>query len=322
MPKINQLAICCTDFYQSAHFFEHVMGLESVFGTIAFRGEAAEAIQGLPNPASKVRWFLDGTDWFQLELFQFENPEPAPLPDNYSIQTEGYSHLIFAVHSLDRVCHDMIESGFLQSIDIVETKQRRYGKTTGPDGVILELVEDPRLVPTERKSRLLGCGLTTPEHDATVSIMVDTYGFEKVDDFLEREQVWGESGSLKLATTLQNGDKFLIVSEYDDVLVRPKNYRLCDVGIMNISLGYESIELFLDAVTATKDSGCTHNCEPQRVGDTMAGTYSTTPQGYSVEMNFSERSQFGLWGWSDPSQRDREINYKRSIGAIRRYVPD
>jgi catechol 2,3-dioxygenase-like lactoylglutathione lyase family enzyme len=320
MTKINQLAVCCTDFYRSAYFYEHIFGLDSVFGTICFRGAAAEGIQGMPNPASKVRWFLDGTDYFQLELFQFEHPKPALFSEEYSVKTEGYSHLIFAVNSLDRFCQDMLESGFQQSIAIIETEQRRYAKTTDPDGVILEVIEDSSLVVAGRNSVVVGVGLTAVDFDATVSVFVDTYQFVLVDDCFEREQVWGDTGTLGRTATLKQRDKYLIVSEFNDVVPRSAHYQLCDVGVMNLSLGYANKESFWSAVDATKKAGCKHNCEPQQIGDILAGTYSTTPQDYSVEMVYCDPSQYGQWGWAEPSNEERLSNYKRNANALKHYV--
>ena len=89
--RIGQVAVCVADYLRSCNFYRQVLGLDHVFGTKSFRGELAEAIQGMPDAASTTHWLIDDRERFQLEVFQFEHPQPRPLRENSSITDIGYN---------------------------------------------------------------------------------------------------------------------------------------------------------------------------------------------------------------------------------------
>ncbi|MFT5839045.1 MAG: hypothetical protein ACI9UT_001547 [Flavobacteriales bacterium] len=324
---IAQIALCTSDFYRAIVFYEQVLGLDNCFGTVAFRGPMAEAIQQLPNPASKVRWFTDDSALFQLEIFEFEHPQPKPLSLNHSIRCEGYNHLIIATISLERIQQEMVMLGFLQPFEIIEVKvegkgdHARHGITTDPDGNKLQFVEQPDLINGERHAQLIGLGLTSAQFKSCVNDFTKYFPFKECDDLFDSRQLWSREGQLKNSKTLSLNNKYLVINEFDDSIPRSENYRLCDEGIMNFSVGYADFESFEQAVNETANAGMSHSIPASQGLVSIGGTYCTSNTGLSVEMLFCLPEAYGLWGFGAPTEQDRINNYNNCITALNRYKP-
>lgn len=128
MLKINQIhhvAIICSDYEKSKHFYTDVMGFEV----------EAEVFREFRNS-----WKLDlkVNGQYQIELFSF--PDPTPRPSRP--EAAGLRHLAFAVS-------DLQEAILFLSTKNVETEPIRVDEFTGkrftffadPDGLPLELYE-------------------------------------------------------------------------------------------------------------------------------------------------------------------------------------
>jgi catechol 2,3-dioxygenase-like lactoylglutathione lyase family enzyme len=322
MPStIAQIALVTTDFYRAIVFYEQVLGLDNCFGTVAFRGPLPAAIQQLPNPASKVRWFTDDSELFQLEIFEFEHPQPKPLPLNHGVRFEGYNHLLIATENLERIQEEMVILGFLQPFDIVEGNHGRHGLTTDPDGNTLQFVERPDFIQGKRHSQLIGLGLTTRQFDTCVNDFSQNFPFQEADDIFDVHQVWQEQGQLISTTTLLLNNKYLVISEYANSIPRQAGYRLSDEGIMNFAVGYPDFDSYSNAVDTTAAAGMNHSIPASQELVTIGGTYCTTNTSLSVEMLFCLPEAFGLWGFGPPSDQDRTNNYNNCISALNSYAP-
>ena len=320
--NITQIAVCTTDFYRSIVFYDQVVGMDTIFGTVAFRGQIAETIQQLPNPASKVRWLIDDSARFQLEIFEFEQPQPKPLPGDYGIRYQGYNHLIIAVESIERFQKDMYLLGFYQALNVVDGAHGRQAVTTDPDGIPLQLVEQRGLISGNRHAQLIGLGLTTNQFETCLGDFVDTLGLTSTEDLFDTSQVWSSQAELSNAATLQLDGKYLVVCGSADSKPRA-NYRLCDAGIMNFALGYTEFADWKEAINKGQKAGISFSVVP---GDSssregIGGTYATGNTGLSIEMVYCDAAQLGGWGWAVPSDADRDSMYEFSKNQIAGYNP-
>lgn len=316
---IAQIALSTTDFYRAIVFYEQVLGLKNCFGTVAFRGTLAGAIQQLPNPASKVRWLTDDSDFFQLEIFEFEHPEPKPLPVGYSVRHEGFNHLLIATRRLESINEEMVALGFLQPFQIIESARGRQAITFDPDGNILQITEQPELIASERDTQLIGLGLTTSQYEVCVEDFKQHFGFEVINQIFDSQEIWCNQGQLKNSTTLTLDNKYLVINEFADGIPRRSDYRLCDEGIMNFAVGYPNFDSFKQAISMTAATGMQHSIGANNREDAIGGTYCTTNAGLSVEMLFCQRQAYGAWGFDEPSQQDRTRNFNQCVAALNHY---
>jgi glyoxylase I family protein len=124
-PRIHHVAIICSDYARSRHFYSEILGLPIIAET--FRAARA---------SYKLDLALDGGT--QIELFSFPDPPPrASRPEAC-----GLRHLAFAVEDLDARVQALRERAVLvEPVRIDELTGRRYTFFADPDGLPLELYE-------------------------------------------------------------------------------------------------------------------------------------------------------------------------------------
>lgn len=305
--RIGQIALVVCDQGHSTDFYSRVFGLDHIFGTTAFRGETADRIQGMENVASSTRWLVDDRELFQLEIFQFEHPRSRPLPTDHSIRDVGYNRVIIAVKSLHETNEKAVANGGTVTALLFEDRpdSTNHAVLKDPDGIMLELIEAPELVPGERPARLIGLGITTEDLTTTVEDMCAGFGFAPCEDQFQHRTFWQEDGLLEREQTLQLGDMYLVISQYRDARPRPSHYRLSDLGIMNFAICFSSQADFDSCYRVTQQMGMQSNSEPLVSGHDASVTYNNDRQGFSVEMIYMARKLRGLYGFEPPRFRDR-----------------
>jgi len=305
--RIAQIAIVSSDQYRSTNFFSNAFGLDHIFGTTAFRDDVAEKIQGIKGVASATRWLIDDRAFFQLEVFEFENPQSKPLPAAHNISDIGYNRLIIAVKSLAESQRLVTAAG---GTAIPQESGEATGRTLfkDPDNILLELVEAPERVPGSRPACIVGLGLTTRDLAASVEGMCDGFGFSPCDDLFQHDSLWQENGQLEKSQTLQLDDMFLVISQYCDSRPRAADYSLANIGVMNFAVGFPSQEDFGSCLTHIENMGMQPNSEPLVIGNNASVTYVQDRLGYSVEMIFVSRKLWRLFGFAPPKLFDRLLN--------------
>jgi glyoxylase I family protein len=123
--RIHHIAIICSDYARSRHFYSEILGLPIIAET--FRATRA---------SYKLDLALDGGT--QIELFSFPEPPPrATRPEAC-----GLRHLAFAVEDLDAQVQALRERAVLvEPVRVDELTGRRYTFFSDPDGLPLELYE-------------------------------------------------------------------------------------------------------------------------------------------------------------------------------------
>jgi catechol 2,3-dioxygenase-like lactoylglutathione lyase family enzyme len=318
---INQVALVVSDLKRSTECYASAFGMDNIFGTAEFRGPGVDRVQGMVNVASSTRWLIDDREFFQLEIFEFENPKSTPLPADHGVSHEGYNRVIVAVKSLEQVSAAAVSAGGTVSALLCgqEPDHPAHALLKDPDGILLELVEDPGLVPGDRPAKIIGLGLTSLDLATTVEDMCEGFGFTPCEDRFQHRIFWGEGGRLDRLQTLYLDDMYLVVSQYQDSRPRSSDHCLGDIGVMNFAIGFPDAGDFDNCFQKTQQMGMQSNVEPIIVKDTAAVTYNNDRQGFSVEMIYLARKLWGLYGFAPPSLKDRMMNKLVNWKARRAY---
>jgi glyoxylase I family protein len=122
---IHHVAIICSDYEKSKHFYVEVLGFEVI----------AETFRAARN-SYKLDLRVSETE--AIELFSF--PEPPARPSQP--EACGLRHLAFIVDDLDTVCEELRSQGVaLEAIRVDELTHKRFTFFQDPDGLPLELYE-------------------------------------------------------------------------------------------------------------------------------------------------------------------------------------
>lgn len=126
LNRIHHIAIICSDYAESKHFYSNILGLKIIAETHRPERDSYKLDLALS----------DGT---QIELFSF--PDPPPRPTNP--EARGLRHLAFAVRDLDMaVAHLHANEVPTEALRVDRLTHRRYTFFRDPDGLPLELYEE------------------------------------------------------------------------------------------------------------------------------------------------------------------------------------
>jgi glyoxylase I family protein len=127
LTRIHHVAIICSDYVRSKHFYTQVLGLRVL----------AEV-----HRSARDSWKLDLAlpDGGQLELFSFPSPPPRP---SYP-EARGLRHLAFEVADVAAAAEELQAQGIaVEPIRIDEYTGRRFTFFADPDELPIELYEAP-----------------------------------------------------------------------------------------------------------------------------------------------------------------------------------
>lgn len=125
LKAIHHVAVICTHYGRSKHFYVEVLGLKIL----------AENYRELRK---SYKLDLELPDGGQLELFSFPDvPERSSYPE-----AAGLRHLAFRVDNLDKALKHLEKNCiFFEPVRIDENTGNRFTFFTDPDGLPLELYE-------------------------------------------------------------------------------------------------------------------------------------------------------------------------------------
>lgn len=125
MPTLHHLAIICSDYERSKHFYTEILGL---------------AIIAEHYRESRRSWKLDLAlaNGIQLELFSFPDPPPRPTRP----EARGLRHLALAVADLDEWIARLTAAGVaVEPVRVDEYTGSRFTFFADPDALPIELYE-------------------------------------------------------------------------------------------------------------------------------------------------------------------------------------
>ncbi|WNR47112.1 SMU1112c/YaeR family gloxylase I-like metalloprotein [Paenibacillus roseipurpureus] len=124
--QIHHVAIICSDYERSKHFYVELLGLTVIQET--YRAE---------RDSYKLDLRIGDTDQ-EIELFSFPNP---PLRVNQP-EARGLRHLAFVITNMDETVEALTHKGItVEPVRIDPITGNRYTFFADPDGLPLELVE-------------------------------------------------------------------------------------------------------------------------------------------------------------------------------------
>lgn len=124
--KIHHVAIICSNYERSRHFYTEVLGLRIV-------NEIYRENRG------SYKLDLEIGNHLQLELFSFpKSPKRPSYPEAC-----GLRHLAFSVNNLDNVINYLSDKGIeCREVRIDEVTGKKFTFFVDPDGLPLEIYEE------------------------------------------------------------------------------------------------------------------------------------------------------------------------------------
>jgi len=125
LNRVHHIAIICTDYERSKHFYTQVLGLKIV-----------REVYRKQRDSYKLD--LEVAGQYQVELFSFPGPPPRPSRP----EAAGLRHLAFEVDNIDEAVAHIKAAGIaVEPIRVDEFTGKRYTFFADPDGLPIEFVE-------------------------------------------------------------------------------------------------------------------------------------------------------------------------------------
>jgi len=125
LNRVHHIAIICSDYQKSKHFYTDILGLNIV------REVYREQRQS-------YKLDLEVAGQYQVELFSFPNPPARPSRP----ESAGMRHLAFEVDDIDEAVAHIEKYGIVvELIRLDEFTGKRYTFFADPDGLPIEFVE-------------------------------------------------------------------------------------------------------------------------------------------------------------------------------------
>jgi glyoxylase I family protein len=125
LNRVHHIAIICSDYQKSKHFYSEVLGLKIVQ-------------EGYRTERKSYKLDLEVGGQYQIELFSFANPPARPSRP----EAAGLRHLAFEVDNIDEaVAHINAFEVVTEPIRIDEYTNKRFTFFADPDGLPIEFYE-------------------------------------------------------------------------------------------------------------------------------------------------------------------------------------
>jgi glyoxylase I family protein len=126
LNKVHHIAIICSDYQKSKHFYTEILGLSILLEV--YRAKRR-------NP---IKLDLEVNGLYQIELFSF--PEPPARPSRP--EAAGLRHLAFEVDDIDEaIAHINAHGVIAEPIRVDEFTGKRFTFFQDPDGLPIEFYE-------------------------------------------------------------------------------------------------------------------------------------------------------------------------------------
>ena len=125
LNKVHHIAIICSDYQNSKHFYSEVLGLKIV--REVFRAER-----------NSYKLDLEVNGLYQIELFSFPNPPARPSHP----EAAGLRHLAFEVENIEAAITEVQKHGIdVEPVRVDEHTGKRFTFFADPDGLPIEFYE-------------------------------------------------------------------------------------------------------------------------------------------------------------------------------------
>lgn len=289
-----QVCIVARDALRTARWYTEGLGMLPA-GRSFFFGKLTERVQAVPSPLLHAFWALDRQGFFQVEVFQYLKPRSKPRRRDWTPADWGYSTVGVHVRDFDAALARLAELGSLPYTEPVGPAGDRRVCVPDPEGNLVELYERDPLTG-------LAPPLERPDLDATVRVVTVSvpdleqfcgrvergFGLIREDVRLhepEHERLWGLEGAERHAAVLRGGGVALEVVQYERPRGRPwpEGYRFCDLGYMNVAVGFRATGDFERWFARAQAEGWTPHGKPLDMG-IFRVMYVDDSDGFDIEM--------------------------------------
>lgn len=298
IPHFAQVAVSTPDMARSLQFARDVLGYRDAGGRYS-AGAGLGAIQGLGGePACICWWLVNDQPYYQLELFQYAAPAPNPRPADWRPSDIGYGRLAYHVSDLDAAFAAARALGAPVLAEPAIVAGARRACVIDPAGIPTELVEDAMVT---GPARLAAVGASVPDLGRARRYFAETMGLAPlVPPDPAREALWGLPGATRDTLALDAGNGVTIeLAQYSDPAPRPRQpgWRINDIGILNVALGFREWEPFGEAWRRVRDAGYRYATEPRGPGGPFDVSYCMDEDGFSVELLYCPESSDRMLGF-------------------------
>jgi len=125
LNRVHHIAIICTDYVKSKHFYSEILGLKIV--REVYREER-----------KSYKLDLEVGGQYQVELFSFPDPSARPTTP----EAAGLRHLAFEVDNIDEAIFHIKEFGIaLEPVRTDEFTGKQFTFFADPDGLPIEFYQ-------------------------------------------------------------------------------------------------------------------------------------------------------------------------------------
>ena len=300
-PHLAQVAWAVNDLPAAVRFYVDVIGFRRSGGRLLW-GPGLSVLQGLgDDAAATVWWALGGQDFVQLEFFQHTLPVGRLRPPTWRPCDLGWTRVGIEVANLDETFARARHEGHDPLGAVMVDGDSRRVALCDPDGVVVELIEQRAVARESARPAVRYAALSVADLRAARRFWIDTCGLTELDPATlhrpEHEALWGLGGARRDVIVARGQQVALEIARYDEPrgVTRPRDYRLCDQGLLNVALAYRERELFdalLDRVLARG-----YRSMVECPAGPFASTYLVDDQGCSVEIFSCPRDHDALLGF-------------------------
>jgi catechol 2,3-dioxygenase-like lactoylglutathione lyase family enzyme len=237
---------------------------------------------------------VERQEFFQLELFRFEQPAPRAFARNRRPHDIGYTMLGIHVADFEGAMEKLRLAGS-GTIALAGGSGRRRAAVRDPDGVLLEVMEDdPQLPGVADRARpespvaVRSVRASVPDLEMATRFFAGVLGLlplpEPVIHNPADEALWGLPGARVKTIELAAGDVVVELVEYLEPLGRPwpVGYRISDHGLLNLAFGGRDQAAYEEVRDRVRAGGYPMNEE--MTIDIGQVVYVEDGQGFSVEL--------------------------------------
>jgi catechol 2,3-dioxygenase-like lactoylglutathione lyase family enzyme len=276
-------------------------------GGMSIGGAEIARLQGIDTETTQLamRWAVDRTDFMQLELFAYAQPEPRPRRADWSPADVGYNVMTVHVRDFDGTLARLAERAVAPLAEVAGPIGDRRACVADPNGNLVEFVErDPapnvEAVRPEVNAAVRGIRVTVPDMTHARTFFTDCLGLTLAEvpaHDESHESLWGLAGRTPELVTLTDGRTFVELANYGEATRGwPQGYRISDEGVLNIALANsDDKQDYVD--TRDRVAAGPHTVHPEAVlRPDLQGNYVMSDQGFSVELIYWARSAWAEFG--------------------------
>ena len=138
--RVSHTGVSVADIDRSLGFYRDVLGLEVIYDDDVDDIDGLNAVVGMEAARGRVVWLRAGDT--MVELWQWDSPQGRELPDDYVPADRGVTHVACEVDDVDEVCARVVAAGYHANTEPVDLSLHKTTYVRGPDGEIVELLED------------------------------------------------------------------------------------------------------------------------------------------------------------------------------------